>query len=397
MGARGTPARPELHPLAVTVDALRTLGEGLEMWSSHLSTLADEELIALDNALAAVGNRAWKLRCAIHSEALRRTEERQARTANGRFASEGRATMMRQLADAYGLAPNTLYQHAEIQRRILSQPAVFSRLKTVDDPLTITFYQEAVHTDDPVRWALHAWDAKVENPRYSISDLRRDIGRAALQAAATSPRTSALRQYLADPPPLTSVLAYGEHGPWGDPKYPGACSGYVLLPLLTHYKPQSVLDPMEGSGTARDLCADYGVEYAGYDLRQGFDLQTNTIPGLYDLIFWHPPLWNTIRYSDNRADLSTIADFNTFLDVLVACADKLWRENLAVGGHLALLVSDIRKDNMYYFLGGMVLTALVDKTLRDLIIVCPPQHGHSAGQHNVIPITHQYLAILHKG
>src|SRR5436309_2590034 len=79
----------------------------------------------------------------------------------------------------------------------------------------------------------------------------------------------ALTEYLRRRPPLTSVVSYPSRGPWGDNRYPGNCSGYLLIDLCATYRPRRVLDPMEGGGTSRDVCADMDILYAGFDLCDG--------------------------------------------------------------------------------------------------------------------------------
>src|SRR5215510_2470007 len=107
----------------------------------------------------------------------------------------------------------------------------------------------------------------------------------------------ALADYLRRRTPLTSVVSYPGRGPWGDNHYPGNCSGYLLIDLCATYQPRQVLDPMEGGGTSREVCADMGIAYQGFDLHSGVDSLHDEIgesPSIgsghgYDLIFWHPP------------------------------------------------------------------------------------------------------------
>ncbi|NVM24261.1 MAG: helix-turn-helix domain-containing protein, partial [Desulfobacterales bacterium] len=96
---------------------------------------------------------------------------------------------------------------------------------------------------------------------------------------------------------LKSVVQYRERGPWGDAKFPGNTSGYLLVDLIDYYQPKSILDPMEGSGTTGDVAFDMGdIPYTGLDLRSGFDLVSEELEGDYDLIFWHPPYHDAIDY-----------------------------------------------------------------------------------------------------
>ena len=81
----------------------------------------------------------------------------------------------------------------------------------------------------------------------------------------------ALAEYLRRRSPLTSIVSYPDRGPWGDNRYPGNSSGYLLIDLCATYAPRAVLDPMEGGGTSRDVCADMGIGYQGFDLHSGVD------------------------------------------------------------------------------------------------------------------------------
>lgn len=137
------------------------------------------------------------------------------------------------------------------------------------------------------------------------------VERAVLQAKG---RQEAIRQHLQTRSGLTSLLRYPDRGPWGQSRYFGNCPGYLLVDLLDYFKPHSVFDPMEGSGTTREVCFDLHVEYEGRDLRTGFDLLSSTLPDrTFDLIFWHPPYWPGHRYSDHPNDFSQAPNEQDFL------------------------------------------------------------------------------------
>jgi len=54
---------------------------------------------------------------------------------------------------------------------------------------------------------------------------------------------------------LCSVVSYPDRGPWGDSRYRGNCSGYLVKDLILRFGCKSVFDPAEGSGTVRDVVA----------------------------------------------------------------------------------------------------------------------------------------------
>jgi hypothetical protein len=75
----------------------------------------------------------------------------------------------------------------------------------------------------------------------------------------------------------TNIVSYPDRGAWGDSKYRGNTSGWLIRDLIEFFRPRSVLDPMEGSGTTRDVCRELGVEYDGFDLKGGFDALTSQL------------------------------------------------------------------------------------------------------------------------
>src|SRR6266487_1389787 len=98
-----------------------------------------------------------------------------------------------------------------------------------------------------------SWQSKIQNLKIDMRD------------------SKALTEYMRRRAPLTSVVSYPNRGPWGDNRYPGNCSGYLLIDLCATFQPRAVLDPMEGGGTSRDVCADMGIAYQGFDLHSGVD------------------------------------------------------------------------------------------------------------------------------
>ncbi len=107
---------------------------------------------------------------------------------------------------------------------------------------------------------------------------------------------------------MNSLLSYPDRGPFGRADYRRNCSGYIVRDLIVQYtdhtKTTLVVDPMQGSGTSRDVCQflntqGHTIEYTGLDLNTGFNILKNEIrPKLTrpaDLI--HPPYHNMLRYS----------------------------------------------------------------------------------------------------
>ena len=206
----------------------------------------------------------------------------------------------------------------------------------------------------------------------------------------------ALADYLRRREPLTSVVSYPGRGPWGDNRYPGNCSGYLLIDLCATYQPARVLDPMEGGGTSREVCADMGVDYAGYDLHSGTDSLRDEIGAGYDLIFWHPPYHDMKLYSDDARDLSRAGSIAAFGALLRA---GYWRffDMLAPGGRLAILMGDLRRRGRYEPLTADV--ARLDRSHLESIVV-KIQHNVSSNKTRYgapfVPILHETLTIFRK-
>ena len=142
-------------------------------------------------------------------------------------------------------------------------------------------------------------------------------------------------------PAASSIVSYPERGPWGDPRYPGNSSGFVMLELLAALKPRFVVDVTAGSGTNVAVCRDYGVRVLGLDLKDGFNALRDSVLGRAgehaDLTWSHPPYWDVKRYSRHADDLSAAVDEDAFLDRLHALLLNQ-REATRPGGHYVTLL-----------------------------------------------------------
>ena len=206
---------------------------------------------------------------------------------------------------------------------------------------------------------------------------------------------------------LSSVVSYPDRGLWGDSKYRGNCSGHLVKDLILRFKCQSVFDPAEGSGTVRDVVSGINryrqknISYEGRDLKTGCDIMADPMPAeQFDMVWFHPPYWDIIRYSNNRSDLSNCATLGEFEDKLNRSAEKL-TETLRPGGILAILIGDKRKHGCYYSLFRTLLTNPNIGRLRAIIIKI--QHNCRSDRvlygHNnpfLIPIKHEYCLIYQK-
>jgi len=204
---------------------------------------------------------------------------------------------------------------------------------------------------------------------------------------------------------MTSVVSYPNRCPlFGDGKYRGNCDGRLLKDLLLRYKVRPVGDPMQGSGTSRDVVEGLnkykktGISYWGGDLREGFDLTQQDLPGKYDFVWIHPPYWNIIRYSeDNPNDLSACDTYEEFRKLLMICLKRCY-EALEYGGRLAVLIGDVRRSGKYTPIVKEVLN-LPCGEIRSIIIKV--QHNCTSdrkryGKMEDVPIKHEYCVIFKK-
>ncbi|MCB9918599.1 MAG: hypothetical protein H6832_09365 [Planctomycetes bacterium] len=141
-------------------------------------------------------------------------------------------------------------------------------------------------------------------------------------------------------PWLTSIHSSIGRGPWGSSRYRGNCDGYLIKDLLQYFGARSVLDPMTGSGTCRDVCRDLGIPCVSFDIKSGRDASdASSYRGLEpaDFAWLHPPYWRMIRYSENPSCMSNAPSLDAFLGqlthVLTHCRNALTQD-----GHIAVLI-----------------------------------------------------------
>ena len=209
---------------------------------------------------------------------------------------------------------------------------------------------------------------------------------------------------------LTTVVSYPERGEGGNNKYRGNCSPKLIEDLIAHFGVQEICDYMCGSNTTGDAARTMGIHSHTYDLHSGFDLLHSDIPERPQFIFWHPPYWDIIKYSDvmyrafdvqqrygydpRRFDLSQIPTWDGFVQAMNYCMMKQFCA-LEKGGRMAVLVGDIKKK-------GRLLSMLFELTKPGTLenIVIKTQHNCVSDRRNYsgrfIPIVHEYVLLLRK-
>ena len=98
--------------------------------------------------------------------------------------------------------------------------------------------------------------------------------------------------------------------------YPGNCGGNLIKDLLRYFKPFSVLDPMTGSGTCRDVCEEMGIYCYSSDLHQGADAcdASQFPPACFDFCLGPPALLADELYTEDPRCLSRRHTLPAFLE-----------------------------------------------------------------------------------
>lgn len=194
----------------------------------------------------------------------------------------------------------------------------------------------------------------------------------------------------------SSIVSYPSRGPWGRWDYRGNTSGYLLVDLIKQYSPKSILDPFSGSGTTRDVAREMGIYCDSFDLHDGFDVLTGTLPARrYDLIFLHPPYYSMIKYSDDPRDLSNAESIGDFMRRLGDIVVRL-SEYLTEGGHIVVLIGNMRKAGRYYPLGAYLETMFHEELHEEIIKI---QHNTMSSKtmyssDSFIPIMHEKVLVF---
>jgi len=206
---------------------------------------------------------------------------------------------------------------------------------------------------------------------------------------------------------LSSVVSYPQRGPWGDASYRGNCSGHLVKDLILRFNCKSVFDPAEGSGTVRDVVEGINkylgkaIRYEGRDLRTGWDILNGDMPEeRFDMVWYHPPYWDIIRYCDDPRDLSQCDTLESFEYRLNASVERLCCA-IRPGGLLAVLIGDKRKQGTYY---PLLRTLLMNPKVGTLMAVIIKIQNHCRSDCRayptrnpfLIPIKHEYCLVFQK-
>ena len=209
---------------------------------------------------------------------------------------------------------------------------------------------------------------------------------------------------------LTSIVSYPERGVGGNNQYRGNCSPKLIEDLVGFFKPTEICDYMCGSGTTKAAAEKMGIRSHLYDLHSGFDIMNCEIKERPEFIFWHPPYWVIIKYSDvmykardveerygydpRKFDLSRIQNWDQFVESMNYAMMKQFTA-LEKGGRMAVLMGDIKKKGKLY---SMISEIIKPGTLENIIIKTQHNCFSDNVQYNgkFIPILHEYVLIVRK-
>ena len=209
---------------------------------------------------------------------------------------------------------------------------------------------------------------------------------------------------------LTSIVSYPERGEGGNNRYRGNCSPKLIEDLIGFFNPSEICDYMCGSGTPKAAADKCGIQSRLYDLHSGFDIMNSDIKERPEFIFWHPPYWDIIKYSDvmykasdvqarygydpRKLDLSRIPNWEQFVEAMNYAMMKQFA-SLEKGGRMAILMGDIKKKGKLY---SMLAEIIKPGTLENIIIKaqhnCFSDNTQYSG--SFIPILHEYVMIVRK-
>lgn len=218
---------------------------------------------------------------------------------------------------------------------------------------------------------------------------------------------------------LTSFVAYPERGKGGNNQWRGNCSPKCVADILkytlqtkryygkdlSHF---TLLDPMSGSGTSKYVADKFGINSVLYDLnpnapqgKGGWNALKDDVEDSSDLIFFHPPYHNIIRYSGNMwgqqadpDDLSQCATYDEFIEKLNFVIKKLFM-SLRNDGRLAVLVGDVRTKGQFYSISDdMMKIGNIESFIVKGQFNCVSDS--KTYKKPFIPIVTEYLWLFHK-
>jgi len=211
---------------------------------------------------------------------------------------------------------------------------------------------------------------------------------------------------------MNSIVSYPARGNYGDSKYRGNCSGFIIKEMLEHYQPSVFVDPMVGGNTSADVVKELQengaqLEFHGFDLHSGFNILKDSLSDRIggaraDYIFAHPAYFKMIEYSGNMwgkphaDDLSRCSTYTEFLEKMTVAMQNIY-EAVRAGGNYSILIGDYKKNGEYISIQSDLLQLAPGKL--DGIII-KTQHNCVSDERNysgkIVRIAHEYLLNFRK-
>jgi hypothetical protein len=194
-----------------------------------------------------------------------------------------------------------------------------------------------------------------------------------------------------------SIVSYPERGSYGNSKFHGNFTGYLVKDLIEQFGAKSVLDPMSGSGTTADVCEEMGVRYTCTDLSDGQDIMEFETSDRFDMIILHLPYWNMVQYSDDPRDLSNAKTLSEFLERTSNAMLRMARF-LTPQGRVIVVIGNLKRNGKYYPLGACLEVLFMEQLKYELIKVQHNVRSSSYGNkmfgHPFIPTVHEKVLIF---
>ena len=158
----------------------------------------------------------------------------------------------------------------------------------------------------------------------------------------------------------------------GNPSFYGNAPTQVVEQAILRLtkKGEIVLDSMAGSGTTIDVCKKLDRKVLAYDLNPtrrdikiadsiSLPLKENSV----DMIFFHPPYLNMVKYSKNKEDLSNLG-LNQFLMKMEKIL-KEYKRILKRSKYITILVGDLIENGTFIPLTRLIANLAEKIGLKD--------------------------------
>lgn len=190
---------------------------------------------------------------------------------------------------------------------------------------------------------------------------------------------------------MNSIVSYPKRGPWGDAKFRGNFTGYLVKDLIEFTNPTIVADPTRGGGTTLDVCQELNIRCWSEDINTGFNILTDDLPIAPDLMIAHYPYHQIIKYGQKDGELSAIHRYEHFLDATNEASYRLFSQ-IRQGGYFAMVVGMTRKSGVYRDMAKDL--SWFGKTVATIIKM---QHNTYSGRKyyggHFIPIVHETIVL----